>query len=131
MELSNTSVVKHTVTPCLQRFYVSSSGSIAQDDSRQDVALPPQDRVLAVRPFWETVPQEERVTLLSLGLEELRERAEEITQRQLKEHGARQEIALRADTYQAVQGVCMLAPSRGKAVPLAGRWVAMCNVWVS
>ena len=72
---------------------MSSSGVAAQDDPRQDVALPPQDRVLAVRPFWETVPQEERVALLSLGLEELRVRAEEITQRQLKEHGARQEAA--------------------------------------
>ena len=72
---------------------MSSSGATAQDDSRQEVALPPQDRVLAVRPFWETVPQEERVTLLSLGLEELRVRAEEISQRQLKEHGAAQETA--------------------------------------
>ena len=72
---------------------MSSCGITAQDDSRQEVALPPQDRVLAVRPFWETVPQEERVTLLSLGLEELRVRAEEITQRQLKEHGAQQEAA--------------------------------------
>ena len=68
-------------------------GAAAQDDARQEVALPPQDRVLAVRPFWETVPQEERVQLLSLSLEELRVRAEELTQRQLKEHGARQETA--------------------------------------
>lgn len=67
---------------------MTSPGTTAQDDSRQEVALPPQDRVLAVRPFWETVPQEERVTLLSLSLEELRVRAEELTQRQIKEHGA-------------------------------------------
>ena len=59
-----------------------------QDDARQEAVLPPQDRVLAVRPFWETVAQEERVKLLSLSLEELRARAEELTQRAIKEQGA-------------------------------------------
>jgi hypothetical protein len=60
----------------------------AQDDARQEAALMPQDRVLAVRPFWETVPQEERVQLLSVSLEELAARAQELMARALKEQGA-------------------------------------------
>lgn len=48
----------------------------------------PQDRVLAVRPFWETVSQEERVKLLSVSLEELKARAQELMARALKEQGA-------------------------------------------
>ena len=76
------------IASCGFRQVAQRVGVAVQDDARQEVVLPPQDRVLAVRPFWETVAQEERVKLLSLSLEELRARAEELTQRALKEQGA-------------------------------------------
>jgi hypothetical protein len=59
-----------------------------QDDGRE-VQLPPQERVAAVRPFWETLTQEQRVALLSIDLEELRGRAKDVAARQRRQAGAR------------------------------------------
>ena len=47
----------------------------------------PQERIAKVRPFWETVPQEERLNLLSIPLSELKQRAAEVGARQRKEQG--------------------------------------------
>ena len=47
----------------------------------------PQDRVAKVKPFWETVPQENRLDLLSIPLDELKQRAAEVGARQRKEQG--------------------------------------------
>ncbi|KAK9806100.1 hypothetical protein WJX72_001362 [[Myrmecia] bisecta] len=47
--------------------------------------LPPQERVQAVRPFWETQSHEQRVDLLSIDIDELRARAKELTIRQQKQ----------------------------------------------
>lgn len=51
----------------------------------QDVPLPsnalaPQERVNAVRPFWENLPQEERVKLLTIDVAMLRERAKQLNE---------------------------------------------------
>ena len=51
-----------------------------QEESRE-AQLPPQERVQAVRPFWETLTQEQRVQLLSLSIEELRAKAADVTAR--------------------------------------------------
>ena len=47
----------------------------------------PQERVAAVRPFWETQGQEERQTLLTVSAEALTERANELAIRQRKQAG--------------------------------------------
>ena len=52
---------------------------LALQEEVREAQLPPQERVQAVRPFWETLSQEQRVQLLSLGLEELRAKAAEVT----------------------------------------------------
>lgn len=49
-----------------------------QDESRNEVQVPAQERVDAVRPFWESLSQEERVALLTIDIELLREKAREI-----------------------------------------------------
>ena len=46
-----------------------------------------QDRVAKVKPFWESVPQEERLDLLSIPLNELEQRAAEMGAWQRKEQG--------------------------------------------
>ena len=48
----------------------------------------PQERVAALRPFWEGLDQEERVKLLTLSLDDVRARAELIVERQKKQAGA-------------------------------------------
>ena len=59
---------------------------LALQDEAREAQLPPQERVQAVRPFWETLSQEQRVQLLSLGLEELRAKAAEVTARLKRQH---------------------------------------------
>ena len=49
----------------------------------------PQDRVAKVKPFWESVPKEDRLDLLSIPLSELKQRAAEVGARQRKEQGGR------------------------------------------
>jgi hypothetical protein len=39
---------------------------------------PPDERVAAVRPFWESLSQEERLKLLTIPVAELRERAKQL-----------------------------------------------------
>lgn len=59
-----------------------------QDDLGREALVAPQERVQAVRPFWETVLQEERQLLLTASVEALRERAKELAIRQRKQAGA-------------------------------------------
>ena len=58
-----------------------------QEENRE-AQLPPQERVQAVRPFWETLTQEQRVQLLSLSIEELRAKAADVTARLKRQSGA-------------------------------------------
>lgn len=60
--------------------------SLVQEDGRE-VHLPPQERVAAVRPFWETLTQEQRVELLSISVDELRTRAKDVVVRLRKQAG--------------------------------------------
>lgn len=48
----------------------------------------PQERVAAVRPFWETETPDERTELLTLDVAALRERASALTERYQKQAGA-------------------------------------------
>ena len=57
-----------------------------QEEPRE-AQLPPQERVQAVRPFWETLTQEQRVQLLSLSLEDLRAKAADVTARLKRQSG--------------------------------------------
>ena len=57
-----------------------------QEDFTEPQVLP-QDRVAKVKPFWVTVPQEERLKLLSIPLSELKQRAAEVGAEQRKEQG--------------------------------------------
>ena len=57
-----------------------------QEDGRE-LQLPPQERVAAVRPFWETLTQEQRVQLLSIDLQDLHARAKDVAARQRKQAG--------------------------------------------
>ena len=41
--------------------------------------LPPQERVDAVRPLWESLSQKDRVAMLTIDVETLREKARELT----------------------------------------------------
>ena len=50
--------------------------------------MPPQERVAQVRPYWETLSHEERVDLLTLDVEFLRQRANEVTAKAQKALGA-------------------------------------------
>lgn len=49
--------------------------------------LMPQERVQNVKPCWETVPDEQRVELLSVALDELRLRAEDLAEKAKKQAG--------------------------------------------
>ena len=62
-------------------------GALVQEEPRE-AQLPPQERVQAVRPFWETLTQEQRVQLLSLSIEELRAKAADVTARLKRQSGA-------------------------------------------
>jgi len=53
------------------------------------VLTAPQERVALVRPFWEKLPQEDRVRHLTLSLHEVRVRAELIVERHKKQAGVR------------------------------------------
>ena len=48
----------------------------------------PNERIAVVRPFWETVTKEERAKLLTLEVDDLRERAAMLTDRYQKQAGA-------------------------------------------
>eukprot|EP00884_Botryococcus_braunii_P009363 jgi/Botrbrau1/18428/Bobra.0072s0020.2 len=59
-----------------------------QDEWPRELQGPPQERIAAVRPFWASLPQEKRIEVLTLSLEDLRARAKEITDRQRKQAAA-------------------------------------------
>lgn len=61
---------------------------LPMQEEPREAQLPPQERVQAVRPFWETLTQEERVQLLSLSIEELRAKACDVTARLKRQSGA-------------------------------------------
>ena len=69
-----------------------SAQSLLQDDGRE-VQLPPQERVAAVRPFWETLTQEDRVELLSITVEDLRARSKEVVARLRRQAGTQRSLA--------------------------------------
>ena len=59
-----------------------------QDDTqRGDLLLPLQERVAAVKPYWETLSQEERVKLLTVSVDDLHQRAADLAERQRKQAG--------------------------------------------
>ena len=60
---------------------------VSQDEYGRELSTPPQDRVAAVRPFWESMSDQQRAELLSVTLPELQERAKEIAVRQRKQAG--------------------------------------------
>ena len=47
----------------------------------------PQERVQNVKPCWETIPDEQRVELLSIGLDELKLRADDAADKAKKQAG--------------------------------------------
>ena len=49
--------------------------------------VPMQERVAAVKPFWETLPQDERGKILSVNVAELRQKAAELAERLRKQAG--------------------------------------------
>lgn len=57
-------------------------GVMQKEDAVRDLALQsPQERVNAVRPFWENLPQEERVKLLVVAVTDLRARAKQLSEK--------------------------------------------------
>ena len=50
--------------------------------------VPPQERVDAVRPFWESLSQEDRVAMLTIDVEGLREKARDLTEQARQQQGA-------------------------------------------
>ena len=61
--------------------------SLMQDDSQRDLLIPMQERVAAVKPFWETLPQEGRTKILAVSVTELKQRAAELAEKQRKQAG--------------------------------------------
>ncbi|EFJ48600.1 hypothetical protein VOLCADRAFT_104654 [Volvox carteri f. nagariensis] len=51
-----------------------------QENTKDLTQQPPQERVALVRPLWETLDQEERVKLLSIGLDSVRARANQLAE---------------------------------------------------
>lgn len=49
--------------------------------------LLPQERVQNVKPCWETIPDEQRVELLSVDLNELKVRADDLAEKSKKQAG--------------------------------------------
>ncbi len=49
--------------------------------------VPPQERVAQVKPYWETLSHEDRVDLLTLDVDFLRQRAVEVTAKTQKQIG--------------------------------------------
>ncbi len=63
--------------------------SILQLDANKEAQLQllPQERVLNVKPCWETIPDEDRVELLSVDLNDLRLRAIDLADKAKKQAG--------------------------------------------
>lgn len=69
-------------------------GVKSMQEEPREAQLPPQERVQAVRPFWETLTQEQRVQLLSLSIDELRAKAADVTARLKRQSGTELHIVL-------------------------------------
>lgn len=52
-----------------------------------EIQGPPQERIAAAKPFWEGLTQEQRVEILTISIDDLRNRAKEITERLRKQAG--------------------------------------------
>lgn len=68
-----------------------------QEDGRE-ILLPPQERVAAVRPFWETLTHEERVELLSITVDDLRTRSKDVVARLRRQAGEQHYVRVPAFT---------------------------------
>ncbi len=62
---------------------------LRRPSAQDELQVLPQDRIAAVRPFWETLPKVERRQLLTLCIDDLRERAVLLTDRYQKQAGER------------------------------------------
>lgn len=51
--------------------------------------LSPQERIQNVKPYWETIPDEQRVELLSIDLNDLKLRANDLAEKAKKQAGRR------------------------------------------
>ena len=62
---------------------------LQQLDSNKEgqLQLLPQERVQNVKPCWETIPDEQRVELLSVDLTELKIRADDLADKAKKQAG--------------------------------------------
>lgn len=76
-----------------------------QDDTQRDALLPLQERVAAVKPFWETMSQEERVKTLTVSIKELRTRAADVAERQRKQAGLSPHLSVQI--YQVLSSVLL------------------------
>ena len=66
---------------------VKADHQLSQDDSQRDMLIPMQERVAAVKPFWETLPQDARSKILTVSVTELKQKAAELAERQRKQAG--------------------------------------------
>ena len=58
-----------------------------QEDPQRDIMVPIQERVAAVKPFWEGQSAEQRVEILTVSVADLRKRAAELVEKQRKQAG--------------------------------------------
>lgn len=69
------------MTPCQNPVCVHpSSNRSRQNEQKPELQLLPNDRVEVVRPLWESLPQHERVKLLTLDIQLLRDKAHHATE---------------------------------------------------
>ncbi len=73
-------------TPVKQT-YTTFALHFLQDDSQRDLLIPMQERVAAVKPFWETISQEARTKILTVSVTELKEKAADLAEKQRKQAG--------------------------------------------
>lgn len=60
---------------------------LLQDDSQKDMLIPMQERVAAVKPYWETLSQAARSKILTVSVTDLKLKAAELAERQRKQAG--------------------------------------------
>ncbi len=66
-------------------FWAEMGSMHLQDEQVNQV--PPQERVAQVKPYWETLSHDDRVDLLTLDIDFLRQRAVEVTAKTQKQIG--------------------------------------------
>lgn len=77
-----------------------------QHDALREPQLPPQDRVDAVRPLWESLSHEERVALLTIDVDTLRQRTR-IMAEALKQQQQQAQSQQTLQQQSQSQGACM------------------------